>query len=76
MAGQPPERTPADLRTDIQEADLTNGLDAAGLVLPPIGSHEDNPFAPKRPIAIVCYHCGLRYDGDAPQFCAGCGAGL
>ncbi len=26
MAGQPPERTPADLRTDIQEADLTDGL--------------------------------------------------
>jgi len=45
-------------------------------VLPPIGSHDDNPFTPKRPQPTTCFHCGLRYDGDLPQFCAGCGAGL
>jgi hypothetical protein len=26
--------------------------------------------------SAICFHCGLRYDGDIPQFCAGCGAGL
>ena len=25
---------------------------------------------------IICRFCGLRYDGDLPQHCAGCGAGL
>ena len=36
----------ADLRTEIEPADSPDAPSAEGLVLPPVGSHEDNPFSP------------------------------
>ncbi len=78
--GAYPEMPPIDSR---EHNPLTSdrgslaGLDPAG--------HATNHEWPRTFLPIgegishsytTCRFCGLRYDGDAPQFCSGCGAGL